>query len=114
GHPALQDDRLAQLGEQMKRGAGFVCLHYAVEVPKDKAGQQFLEWLGGYFETDWSVNPHWDANFKNLPKHPISSGVQPFSSRDEWYYHMRFPEGMERVTPILSDLPPKETLNRGD
>ncbi|MGV3533675.1 MAG: ThuA domain-containing protein [Chthoniobacteraceae bacterium] len=114
GHPALQDDRLNQLGEQMKRGAGFVCLHYAVEVPKDKAGKQFLEWLGGYFETHWSVNPHWDATFKNLPKHPISNGVQPFGARDEWYYHMRFPEGMEGVTPILSDLPPADTLNRGD
>lgn len=114
GHPALKDDRLQQLGEQMKRGAGFVCLHYAVEVPKDKAGQQFLNWLGGYFETDWSVNPHWNANFKDLPKHPISNGVQPFGARDEWYYHMRFPEGMENVTPILSDVPSAETLSRPD
>lgn len=114
GHPALKDDRLQQLGEQMKRGAGFVCLHYAVEVPKDQAGQQFLNWLGGYFETDWSVNPHWNANFKDLPKHPISNGVQSFGARDEWYYHMRFPEGMEGVTPILSDVPSAETLSRPD
>ena len=27
---------------------------------------------------------------------------------------MRFRDGMEGVTPILTDLPPKETLNRGD
>ena len=114
GHPALKDDRLQQLGEQMKRGCGFVCLHYAVEVPKDKGGPEFREWLGGYFEPNWSVNPHWTANFKNLPKHPISNGVKPFSTNDEWYYHMRFRESMAGVTPVLTDLPPENTLSRQD
>ncbi len=68
GHVALQGDRLKQLGEEVKRGVGIVCLHYAVEVPKDKGGPEFKEWLGGYFETDWSVNPHWQADFKELPQ----------------------------------------------
>ena len=101
GHPALKDDRLQQLGAQMKRGCGYVCLHYAVEVPKDKGGPEFREWLGGYFEPHWSVNPHWTANFKTFPKHPICNGVKPFSTNDEWYYHMRFREGMAGVTPVL-------------
>lgn len=114
GHPALQGDRLQQLGAQMKRGCGYVCLHYAVEVPKEKGGPEFREWLGGYFEPHWSVNPHWTANFKALPKHPISNGVKPFSTNDEWYYHMRFKEGMAGVTPVLTDLPPEATLKRGD
>jgi hypothetical protein len=98
----------------MKRGAGFVCLHYAVEVPKDKGGPEFLRWLGGYFEADWSVNPHWTANFKELPKHPISNGVKPFSTLDEWYFHMRFRDAMKGVTPILSDVPPECTMSRPD
>lgn len=110
GHPALQGDRLTQLGAQMKRGCGMVCLHYAVEFPKEKGGPEFREWLGGYFEPNWSVNPHWTANFKELPKHPISKGVKPFSTNDEWYYHMRFKEGMKGVTPVLTDLPPATTL----
>lgn len=114
GHPALKDDRLKQLDAQMKRGVGFVCVHYAVEVPKDRGGTEFREWLGGYFETHWSVNPHWTADFKELPKHPISNGVKPFSIRDEWYYHMRFRQGMAGVTPVLSALPPEDTLKRGD
>ncbi len=114
GHPALQGDHLQQLGEQMQRGCGFVCLHYAVEVPKEKGGPEFREWLGGYFEPNWSVNPHWTANFKKLPEHPISNGVQPFSTKDEWYYHMRFRDGMAGVTPILTDLPSDETLSRKD
>ena len=114
GHPALSGDRLQQLGAQMKRGCGFVCLHYAVEVPKDKGGPEFRDWLGGYFETHWSVNPHWTANFKEFPKHPISNGVKPFSTNDEWYYHMRFREAMKGVTPILSDLPPEGTAKNKD
>jgi hypothetical protein len=60
------------------------------------------------------VNPHWTANFKNLPKHPITSGVAPFEINDEWYYHMRFRKDMEGVTPILVDLPPRESLSRED
>ena len=114
GHPALQGDHLAQLGEQMKRGCGYVCLHYAVEVPAEKGGPEFLNWLGGYFEPNWSVNPHWAADFKTLPKHPICNGVKPFSTTDEWYFHMRFPEGMKGTTPILSDVPPDSSMSRKD
>jgi hypothetical protein len=33
GHPAIQGDHLASLAKEMKRGCGFVCLHYAVEIP---------------------------------------------------------------------------------
>ena len=103
GHPALQGDHLAQLSEQMKRGCGYVCLHYAVEVPNDKGATEFTNWLGGYFAPDWSVNPTWTANFKEFPKLPISNGVQPFTTTDEWYFHMRFKESMAGyVTPVLT------------
>ncbi len=57
---------------------------------------------------------HWDVKFDNLPKHPITSGVKPFQTRDEWYFHMRFPEGMKGVTPILSAVPPASTMDRPD
>ncbi len=112
GHPSLA--HLDRLGKQMERGAGLVCLHYAVEVPKDRGGPDFLNWLGGYFETHWSVNPHWTARFASLPEHAVTSGVKPFESRDEWYFHMRFREGMQGVTPILSAVPPEDTMNRPD
>ncbi len=111
-HPAIQDKHLDQLHEVMKRGAGLACIHFAVEVPKDKGGYEFLNWIGGYFETYWSVNPTWEADFKELPKHPITRGVKPFKILDEWYYHMRFQE--EHVTPILSAVPPDETREHPD
>lgn len=112
GHPFNRHlDRLQGI---QKRGVGMVCLHYGVEVPKGPAGNALLNWTGGYFETDWSVNPHWTGHFKAFPDHPISRGVRPFAVNDEWYYHMRFADNMQDVTPILTDLPPSTTLVRDD
>lgn len=114
GHPFNRPERLAKMGSLAAKGVGIGAAHNAVEVPKGPAGTAFLNWIGGYFETDWSVNPHWTAEFKSLPTHPVTRGVKPFSIQDEWYYHMRFPDGMKGTTPILSALPPAETLNRPD
>jgi len=114
GHPLLQDSRLKTIGDLMAKGVGLVCLHYAVEPTKEKGEKEFLEWLGGCFEIDRSVNPTWKGDFKELPKHPIARGVAPFSTQDEWYFYMRFPEGMKGVTPILSAVPPESTMDRPD
>ncbi|EEF58089.1 PVC-type heme-binding CxxCH protein [Pedosphaera parvula] len=112
-HLAIQDHHLDQLQEQMKRGCGLVCIHYAVEVPSKPGGMEFLNWIGGYFETNWSVNPNWEADFKDLPPHPVTRGVKPFKIQDEWYYHMRFQEE-DHVTPILTAIPPDSTREHPD
>ncbi len=112
GHPVAR--RLQEFKPLMDMGIGFACLHYAVEVPKGDAGDAFKEWLGGHFETFWSVNPHWEAEFKSFPDHPVARGVKPFKINDEWYFHMRFRDGMKGVTPILSAVAPAETMKRGD
>src|ERR1700677_850345 len=112
--PLLQDDRLKTLGPVMARGVGLVCLHYAVEPTIDKGEKEFLQWLGGAFEINWSVNPMWTADFTNLPDHPITRGVQPFKLYDEWHFHMRFRGRMEGVTPILTAIADKSTLRRKD
>ena len=98
----------------MKSGTGVVMIHWATEAEKGKPGEKFLEWMGGFCDLDWSVNPHWTPNFDQFPDHPICRGVKPFRVNDEWYYHMRFVKGLEGVTPILSDVPPLETLRRAD
>lgn len=112
GHPANR--HLPTIDKLAGRGVGIVCVHYGVEVPKGQPGDRFLNWIGGYFEVHWSVNPHWTAKFEKLADHPITRGVQPFEINDEWYYHMRFRPGMKNVIPILTDLPPESTLKRGD
>ncbi len=115
GHPVLQSNRLLQIDALAKRGIGVACLHYAVEVPKEKGGPEFLNWLGGYFEPHWSVNPHWKLQSTELASgHPITRGVKPFTTDDEWYYHMRFREPMAGVTPILKATPPDSTRQLPD
>jgi type 1 glutamine amidotransferase len=114
GHPLLKGERLKTIGELMKKGVGLACLHYGVEPTKEKGQAEFLDWIGGAFEIHWSVNPHWEADFKVLPDHPITRGVSPFRINDEWYFNMRFREGMKGVTAILSAVPPASTTNRAD
>lgn len=114
GHPALQQDHLARLEEAMKQGVGLVCLHYAVEPTRECGQKEFLDWIGGCFEIHRSVNPHWTAEFKNIPEHPVTRGLKPFSMKDEWYFNMRFREGNKGVTMILSAVPPPSTMERED
>ena len=114
GHPLLQGDRLKTIGALMDKGVGLACLHYGVEPTIEKGQKEFLDWIGGAFEVNWSVNPHWTADFKTFPNHPIANGVKPFQSNDEWYFNMRFRDGMKGVTPILTAIPPSSTTNRNN
>ena len=113
-HPALTRDHLAFLDGLMKRGVGLGLIHYAVEPTKEKGEREFLDWIGGAFETDWSVNPAWQPDFKPLPVHPVTRGVKPFSTKDEWYFNMRFRPDMAGITPILTAVPPASTMSRPD
>jgi hypothetical protein len=104
----------AEIDKLMKKGVGIAFLHYALTVPKGEPGNYMLNWLGGYYETFWSVNPFWTAQFKQLPNHPITRGVRPFTINDEWYYNMRFVEDLKNVTPILTAIPPDNTRKGSD
>jgi type 1 glutamine amidotransferase len=107
-------NNLEQVDKLMEKGVGLACLHYGVELSKGEPGNYLLKWIGGYYEIFWSVNPHWTAEFTSFPDHPITRGVKPFAADDEWYYHMRFRENMEGVTPILTAVPPDSTRQRPD
>ncbi len=109
GHPVIQRNRLAEIDQLIQRGVGLCCAHYAVEVPKEKGGPDLTRWIGGYYETGYSINPHWDAKFTDLPKHPTTRGVEPFTINDEWYYNIRFPEGQSGIEPLLQATPPDAT-----
>ena len=113
-HPLLQGDRLKTIGALVEKGVGFVCLHYAVEPTRECGQKEFIDWMGGCFEIHWSVNPTWIADFQTLPSHPVTRGVKPFALRDEWYFHMRFRENMQAVTPLLSAVPTPGTIKRND
>jgi len=106
--------RLAELEPLLDRPAGLVVIHYALDLPDPAAREKMKQWIGGYYETFWSVNPHWRAEFGELPDHPVTRGVKPFAIEDEWYYHMRFVDEMRGVTPILTAVPPDDTRKGPD
>jgi hypothetical protein len=89
----------------IQKGVGLGMAHYAVEVEPDKGGTEWKEWIGGHYEHEFSCNPIWQPEFTELPIHPITRGVRPFSTKDEWYFNMRFRDGKKEVSDILVAKP---------
>lgn len=50
------------LDSQVKAGTGILFIHYGVHPTKENGETYFEPWIGGYFETGYSVNPHWSAD----------------------------------------------------
>jgi type 1 glutamine amidotransferase len=110
-HPLLRGDHLQVIERQMARGCGLVAIHYTVFVPSAKAGERFLEWIGGYFDYQSGPGPnHWYSAIGThetqvapaAPDHPICRGWKPYRLKEEFYYHLRFREGDPRLRPILT------------
>jgi type 1 glutamine amidotransferase len=111
GNPAIQGDRMKVLDALAAKGVGLGFAHYGVEVPAGAPGEAMHRWIGGYYEDHYSVNPMWKPPFDKLPNHPITHGVGPFATHDEWYFNMRWstdPAVQKRVTPILVATPSDE------
>ncbi|MGH7943568.1 MAG: ThuA domain-containing protein [Opitutaceae bacterium] len=104
-HLAVRPERLEFLRGLMQKGVSLGCAHYAVEVVPDRGGAEWTEWIGGHYENAFSCNPIWEADYKRLPAHPITRGVKPFKTNDEWYFNMRFREGRGGVKDILVATP---------
>ena len=109
GHPAVQGNHKEILGALVKRGVGLGCMHYGVEVVPAQAGAEFNEWIGGHYANSVSVNPIWEPDYQKFPTHPITRGVKPFQTKDEWYFNIVFRDGLKGVTPILVAKPSDAT-----
>ena len=107
-HPAIQGDHMKVLASLAARGVGLGFAHYGVEVPTGAPADAMHRWIGGFYETQFSVNPMWKPAFDKLPTHPVTRGVKPFATYDEWYFNMRWtPDAATkaRITPILVATP---------
>ncbi len=105
GHPFIQGNHASVIGDLAKKGVGIGLMHYGVEIPKDKGGPEFLEWIGGYYESQYSCNPMWSPEYRKFPDHAVARGVKPFSTQDEWYISIRFRPEMQGITPLLVATP---------
>jgi type 1 glutamine amidotransferase len=111
GNPAIQADHIQVLDALAAKGVGLAFAHYGVEVPVGAPGEAMHRWIGGFYEDRYSVNPMWAPAFDKFPTHPITRGVGPFATHDEWYFNMRWSEDpavQKRVTPLLVATPSDE------
>lgn len=92
----------------IKKGVGFANMHYACEIPKGHDGDLFKQWIGGYYEDGYSINPHWVAQAILNKEHPITRGTNSFAVKDEWYYNIRFPDDKSNWTRIMDGIPDDE------
>lgn len=105
GHPYFQPGHTEVIERLARQGVGLGFMHFAVEVVKGPPGEKMWEWIGGYYEAGYSVNPLWSPDYRTFPDHPISRGVQPFSIKDEWYFNMRWRPDTSGLSRILVAKP---------
>lgn len=107
GHEALL--HLEEIQSFAEQGVGIMAMHFAVHLPVGKGADAFSQWIGGYYESNYSTNPHWQAsiNINNQPhgRHPVLNGVEPFQLQDELYFNIRFTPGAPNFTPLLTATP---------
>jgi hypothetical protein len=88
----------------MEKGVGLMLMHFAVHVKPGEEGERFMRWTGGFYEDNYSVNPHWNADTAPNATHPVGRGVAPVKVHDEWYFNIRFAEPSIH-TPLLTATP---------
>ena len=96
GHEIVKENgrRLKVVEEWAQKGVGLGFMHFGVEVVPGQAGAEMKRWIGGHYEHMFSCNPIWEPKFTSFPTHPITRGVEPFQVKDEWYFNMRFADGL--------------------
>lgn len=96
-----------------KKGTGIVFMHYAVHPRKDIGEKYYRPWIGAAMEDDYSVNPHWVADFQITKDHEIGNGVpESITCLDEWYYHMRWIDDRDKILDLGTAVPTRENMYR--
>ncbi|HEO70312.1 MAG TPA: ThuA domain-containing protein [Candidatus Hydrogenedentes bacterium] len=108
-HPLASRERLERIGKLAARGCGLCFIHYAVAPPPGHE-KEWLEWIGGYWEKDYSANPVSTVEVRPATAgHPVCRNWTAFTARDEFYYRIRFREDDKRRRPIMTAmLPPND------
>lgn len=108
----LEPSRWARLQALAEAGTGLVILHQGIDCASERAAAM-QSWFGAAFVGDIGCRGHWDVEFKEVPKHPILNGVQPFPLlKDGWLYNLHFAE--RGVTPLLQCGMPDSSRKTAD
>ncbi|WP_018969086.1 ThuA domain-containing protein [Rubritalea marina] len=86
----MDQKTLDRVQQAVDRGMGLMFIHYGVHPSVEVGEKYFMQWIGGYFNNDVSVNPHWFATLTPNSEHPVKNGIDKVEANDEWYYNMLF------------------------
>lgn len=88
---------------------GVVVFHYALWAENWRARDYYMKWLGGLWVQIGSRNPvdEWSMTLEN-ERHPILTGVEPWTFRDEVFCRFFLPNDARR-TDLLLGTPQKDT-----
>lgn len=114
---------MTQLGSEMNRGCGIVCIHYATGLRAEDVAPDgdhpLLHWTGGYFATRCKHHQSIAKIFKATiepaaPGHPVMNGWNAFTLTDEPYIKNYFgPDGLAaNVVPLATSMLPPEDPHR--
>ena len=102
----MSEERIAFTEKLMKRGCGFMIMHYTTFTHPDNAAN-VLKWGGGYYAYDVPKGQknsrmstlQGEVKLGSSP-HPVTRGVSPFEMKEEFYFRLRFPENTKGWAPI--------------
>ena len=112
GHPAFQGERAKVLDALAAQGR-----RPRLRALRGRCGRRACpakpcsDGSAGYYERNFSVNPMWKPAFDKFPNHPVTRGVGPFATHDEWYFNMRWTAdaaAKAKITPLLVATPSDE------
>lgn len=103
GNVAFDPLHKADFEHLMKSGVGVTAIHWGTGADQ-KFGQDWLNTMGGWFNTDFSKYLVKTCTLQQAdPTHPISWGWKEYQLRDEYYIQLKYLEGAKPVLKVAFD-----------
>jgi type 1 glutamine amidotransferase len=99
GDILLAPERKEEVLNLLKKGVGYVAIHWSTATGDVKYGEEYLDILGGWFHFDHcGLKVETLPLIKMAPNHPVCRGWESYSVMDEFYLNLKF---HEKTQPIL-------------
>jgi len=106
-------EKYAVLDQKVKAGMGIMFMHYGVHPTKDVGETYYNQWIGGYYDDAFSVNPSWIADMAIKNGHPVSRGLEkPFTVFDELYWNLHFDHDCPHCYSLATATPTTNNMVR--
>ena len=106
-------EKYAFLQQKVKGGMGIMFMHYGVHPTKEVGEKYYNQWIGGFYDDEFSVNPSWIAEMTPKAGHPVSRGLsKPIRAYDEFYYNLNLDKSCNHCYPLATATPTKQNVIR--